>query len=243
MSARRALQMRGPQVYKGNVSGKQVNFDNLSKLPGFKRQQGMKMPVGPLMPRQAAFVQKPFLPWWIALIIPLLILIGIILWLLWPRNITVPDVRPQADVRAAEKILKDKKLRLDKTDKKVVADKAQIGKILDQAPSPGKKVKEGTGVTVVVGVGNGKVEVPDLKGKSIKDVSTLLPEAEARTRGDQAPGRGPGVHRPYVGYDLDEAYVAIARQRVAESQASGILAPTDPPPRRQLAPPPMRDGW
>ena len=170
------LQMRGPQVYKGNVSGKQVNFDNLSKLPGFKRQQGMKMPVGPLMPRQAAFVQKPFLPWWIALIIPLLILIGIILWLLWPRNITVPDVRPQADVRAAEKILKDKKLRLDKTDKKVVTDKAQIGKILDQAPSPGKKVKENTGVTVIVGVGNGKVEVPDLKGKTIKDVSTLLPK-------------------------------------------------------------------
>ena len=170
------LQMRGPQVYKGNVSGKQVNFDNLSKLPGFKRQQGMKMPVGPLMPRQAAFVQKPFLPWWIALIIPLLILIGIILWLLWPRNITVPDVRPQADVRAAEKILKDKKLRFDKTDKKVVTDKAQIGKILDQAPSPGKKVKENTGVTVIVGVGNGKVEVPDLKGKTIKDVSTLLPK-------------------------------------------------------------------
>ena len=45
--------------------------------------------------------------------------------------------------------------------------------------------------------------------------------------------------RRYIGYDLDEAYVAIARQRVAESEASGILAPTDPPPRRQLAPPPI----
>jgi site-specific DNA-methyltransferase (adenine-specific) len=43
--------------------------------------------------------------------------------------------------------------------------------------------------------------------------------------------------RRYVGYDLDEAYVAIARRRVGELEISDALAPTDPPPRRQIVPP------
>jgi len=45
--------------------------------------------------------------------------------------------------------------------------------------------------------------------------------------------------RRYVGYDLDEEYVAIARRRVAEIETPGPLASADPPPRRQIAPPPL----
>ena len=43
--------------------------------------------------------------------------------------------------------------------------------------------------------------------------------------------------RRYVGYDLDEAYVAIARRRVGELETVDTLAATDPPPRRQIVPP------
>lgn len=40
--------------------------------------------------------------------------------------------------------------------------------------------------------------------------------------------------RRYVGYDLDEGYVAIARQRVTEIETPSSPVPTGPPPRRQI---------
>lgn len=49
------------------------------------------------------------------------------------------------------------------------------------------------------------------------------------------------LHRRYVGYDLDEAYVAIARRRVAEIQTPEERDQTSAGRRRQVAPPPEID--
>ncbi|MGH9182971.1 MAG: DNA-methyltransferase [Acidimicrobiales bacterium] len=49
------------------------------------------------------------------------------------------------------------------------------------------------------------------------------------------------LHRRYVGYDLDDAYVQIARRRVAEALVPDDAVPTDRPLRRELAAAPLED--
>ena len=42
---------------------------------------------GPLLPTQAVFRQKPWLPWWVAIVIPLLLLLALLLFLFLPKNV------------------------------------------------------------------------------------------------------------------------------------------------------------
>jgi beta-lactam-binding protein with PASTA domain len=181
--------VHGPQVYKPNVQvgpgginvqkpsfrGPQMrpqnfNLSNL-KMPG---RQAPPAVTGPLLPTQAVFRQKPWLPWWVAIVIPLLLLLALLLFLFLPKNATVPDVVGKPSAFEAEQLITDAKLKLAPGTKEKVDPKVPPGTVVSQTPAAGESAEEGSEVTILVAVGNGKVAVPDLVGKTPGDAEKLL---------------------------------------------------------------------
>jgi beta-lactam-binding protein with PASTA domain len=114
--------------------------------------------------RPGVFVQRPWIPWWVPIALPLLLLAAVMLWLLLPNNTTVPDVTKASTVFEAQKLLDDAKLKLSpQMQQRRVAD-ARPGAIIDQTPAAGDEVEEGSEVTLLVAVGSGKRTVPNLVG-------------------------------------------------------------------------------
>ena len=171
----RAPQMRGPQLKQQNL-----RLDQL-KMPS--RGQAPPPVSAPLLPTQAVFRQKSWLPWWVAVVVPLLAVLAGILFLLLPKNVTVPDVVGSQSAFAAEKKITEAGLVLNPSQKEqVVKDAKQIGTVLEQTPSAGEKAQKGTTqVSIVVGIGDGKIEVPKIAGlqldaaeKKLRDSSLTL---------------------------------------------------------------------
>ena len=73
------------------------------------------------MPNQVVFRHKAWLPWWIALLIPLLLLLALLLFLFLPRNVVVPDVTGTKSAFEAEKKLTKAQLKLAPTPKEKVS--------------------------------------------------------------------------------------------------------------------------
>ena len=71
------------------------------KAPG----GGAPTPQMPLMPNQVVFRHKAWLPWWVALLIPLLLLLALLLFLFLPKNVVVPEVTGAKSAFEAEKKL------------------------------------------------------------------------------------------------------------------------------------------
>ena len=86
-----------------------LNLNQL-KMPGRRRRA--PPPTGPLLPTQAVFRQKPWLPWWVAIVIPLLALLALLLFLFLPKNAEVPDVVGKKSAFEAEKAITEAELRL-----------------------------------------------------------------------------------------------------------------------------------
>ena len=63
----------------------------------------------------ATFVQRPYLPWWLAVIIPLLAAALLLLLMLLPDHVRVPRVIGAPNVAAAQKLLEKEDLRLHPT--------------------------------------------------------------------------------------------------------------------------------
>ena len=57
------------------------------------------------MPNQVVFRHKAWLPWWIALLLPLLLLLALLLFLFLPKNVVVPEVTGAKSTFEAEKKL------------------------------------------------------------------------------------------------------------------------------------------
>src|SRR5215218_6222758 len=165
--------VRGPQVAGGGMHGMNVNLDRL-KMPG----AGAPAITGPLLPSQAVFRQKPWLPWWVAIVIPLLALLALLLFLFLPKNVTVPDVVGKPSAFEAEKSITEAKLKLAAQTKEKVDPKVPPGTVVSQTPKAGETVEEGAEVTLLVAVGNGKVEVPNLTGKTPGDAEKVLRKAK-----------------------------------------------------------------
>ena len=65
------------------------------------------MDLSTLLPTQAVFRQKAWLPWWLAILLPLLLMLALFLFLLMPKNTTVPKLKGLESVSAAEQKLVD----------------------------------------------------------------------------------------------------------------------------------------
>jgi beta-lactam-binding protein with PASTA domain len=179
----RQPQVRGPRVQAPRLKQQNLRLDQL-KMPS--RGAGAPPPSGPLLPTQAVFRQKPWLPWWVAIVIPLLLLLALLLFLFLPKNVEVPDVVGKKSVFEAEKAITEAGLRLAPQTKEKVDAKVPPGTVLSQTPTAGETVKKDSEVAVLVAVGNGKVTVPDLTGKTPGDAEKALRE-EGLTLGQTTP--------------------------------------------------------
>ena len=130
----------------------------------------------PLLPSQGIFRQKAWLPWWLIPVAIALAALAVILYLMLPKNVVVPDLVGQKSTFDAEKKLTDANLKLASTPKEKVDTKAPPGSIVGQTPAAGKKAKKDSEVTVLVAVGDGKITVPKIVGLSLADAETALRE-------------------------------------------------------------------
>jgi beta-lactam-binding protein with PASTA domain len=170
--------MRAPSVRGPRMQQKNIRLDQL-KIPS--RGGGAPPPVtGPLLPTQAVFRQKSWLPWWIAVVVPLLALLALLLFLLLPKNAAVPNVVGQKSAFDAEKLITKAGLTLNPQQKTaVVKDAKKVGFVLDQTPKAGEKAEKGkTQVSVVIGIGNGQIEVPKVVGLDLAGAEKTLRESK-----------------------------------------------------------------
>jgi beta-lactam-binding protein with PASTA domain len=143
-------------------------------------------PAAPLLPSQGVFRQKAWLPWWLIPILGLLALLAVLLFMLMPKNVTVPDVVGSASAFDAEKTLTKAELEVaPKTDEKVTKD-AKPGTVIGQDPPAGEKAEKGSAVTLQIAIGNGKVTVPDITGKTASQAEQALRKAKL-TLGQASP--------------------------------------------------------
>lgn len=164
--------LRAPQLHQVDLSNRIPGLD-LNQLRG----QPGDVEVPPLPPTQVAFRQKAWLPWWLAIVVPLLIALLILLYLLWPRTVDVPKVIGSPSVFAAQQKLEDKGLKLDPNVQKVARPSAKPGTVIGQAPKPGKTVDKGSTIAIQVAVGTGSIEVPNIVDQTLPDAEKTLREA------------------------------------------------------------------
>ena len=126
------------------------------------------------IPRHGVMVQKPWLPWWILIAIPLIVVGIVALLALRPEKpVVVPDVTKAENVFEAEKLLKEAGLELGDVTEEAAAE-ATPGSILDQTPAAGEEVDKGSTVEIKVAVGTGEAEVPKIVGLTLAKADETL---------------------------------------------------------------------
>ncbi len=163
-------QMQGPQL-------KQMNVD-MNSLRGKLGSSGGGSPSAPLLPSQAVFKQLPWLPWWLVPVAITLAATAVLLYMLLPRNVVVPDLVGTKSTFEAEKTLHDAELKLAPVTKPRVDRGAPIGSVVDQVPAAGEKTEKDSEVTVLVAVGSREVTVPELTGLTLSDADAALRRAD-----------------------------------------------------------------
>ncbi len=207
----KAPQLQGPQM--GSFNASQLKPGQI-KMPG---RGGAAQPMVPLMPTQAVFRQKAWLPWWLIPLLALLLLLLIFLYTLLPKNVVVPKVVGQPSAFKAEEKLVKAELKLDPNKKEKVDAKAVPGTVLEQTPEAGAKAEKGTPVTILVAVGTGKVTVPDITKKTAGDAEKLL-RAKKLTLGQASP-------QPIDPKKLIESQIPAAGEAVKAGTAVNIFYP------------------
>jgi len=134
-----------------------------------RRFQVLAAPIGVASPTPqpaptGIFRQKPWLPWWLAVAVPVSVALAIALISLLPKQATVPNLKGAANVFAAQKLLNAAGFQLAPRTSTVVDPSKQPGTIADQSPRAGTKAKRGSAVTVAVYTGTGRVAVPSVLG-------------------------------------------------------------------------------
>jgi beta-lactam-binding protein with PASTA domain len=169
------LNVRAPDVRGPNFQGVNLRRPTLGlralRMPD--RAQAPQAPSAPLLPTQAIFRQKPWLPWWLAIVAPLLLLLALLLFLLLPKNVEVPDVRGAQTAFDAEKQLIAADLVLGDKEE-LPSSKAKPGTVIDQSPGAGESAKKGSPVSVQIAVSNNDTSVPKLAGKTLAEADTVL---------------------------------------------------------------------
>jgi beta-lactam-binding protein with PASTA domain len=131
---------------------------------------------GPVPPRMGTYRQRPWLPWWMSFVGPLLAAAVVVVIMLLPKQTVVPNLKGQPSAFAAQKVLNKIGLKLGKTTSRVDP-KQKPGSVVDQSPSAGGKAKKGTVVDVIVVTGTGKATVPAIVGLPLGVAQQKLIEA------------------------------------------------------------------
>ena len=134
-----------------------------------RRFQVLATPIGvasaaPPLPPTGTFRQKPWLPWWLAVVAPVAVAVVIAIISLLPKQAAVPNLKGAANVFAAQKLLNAAGLQLAPRTNAVVDPTKTPGSIADQSPRAGTKAKRGSAVAVAVYTGTGRVAVPSVLG-------------------------------------------------------------------------------
>jgi beta-lactam-binding protein with PASTA domain len=166
--------VRMPSVRGGEFQGVNLRRPTLGlkalRQPGHAAAPAVSN--APLLPTQAIFRQKGWLPWWLAIVVPLVALLALALFLLLPTNVEVPDVRGSETVFAAEKKLIAAGLQVKEKENRPSEEKP--GTVLDQSPGPGESVRKGSPVSLEVAVGTGDKIVPKLAGLTLAEADKRL---------------------------------------------------------------------
>jgi beta-lactam-binding protein with PASTA domain len=126
--------------------------------------------------RQAVLRQRPWLPWWLLLLVPLIVL-GIVLYLLLrPTDVTVPRVVGDSSAFAAEQQLQARGLTLAPSPQTRVDTHVKPGAVIGQTPPAGRRVRKGSAISILVATGTGKVKVPGVAGDTIARADSILTE-------------------------------------------------------------------
>ena len=134
-----------------------------------RRIQVTATPAGseqPQAPRTAVYRQRAWLPWWLAIVAPLVALLAVAVILLLPKKTTVPNLTKAASVFAAQKLLNEAGLKLSPQIGQVTKPGAATGAIVEQSPAAGKHVKKGSLVSIEVAAGSGTDTVPSVIGQT-----------------------------------------------------------------------------
>jgi beta-lactam-binding protein with PASTA domain len=125
-------------------------------------------------PAPGVFRQKPWLPWWLAIVVPIVIAALVLFLVTRPKQTSVPNLTKATSVFAAQKLVSDAGLKLSPQVGQVKKPGAQPGAIVDQAPAAGKHVKKGTLVSVQVAVSSSSAKVPSVVGRTPVAADQLL---------------------------------------------------------------------
>jgi beta-lactam-binding protein with PASTA domain len=128
------------------------------------------------LPQSGMFVQKAWIPYWVLMLVPLLLIAAIAAYLLWPRTSDVPDLTGK-QLFAAQELLDEAGLVLgNQTDKPT--DEVAPGTILTQSPKAGEEIDEGAAVSIERAVATGRGTVPNLVGMTLAEADQAASKAE-----------------------------------------------------------------
>ena len=137
--------------------------------PQDRQFQVTAAPVGvetPSPPRMAVFRQRPWLPWWLAIAVPVVAALAVLAIKLMPKQAVIPNLKGQPSVFAAQKLLNKGGFVLAPKPVTVANASKPAGSIADQSPAAGTKAKKGTVVTLKIYTGTGKATVPNVVGET-----------------------------------------------------------------------------
>jgi beta-lactam-binding protein with PASTA domain len=127
-------------------------------------------------PPPVTFRQRSWLPWWLAVVAPLVAAAAVLALLLLPKQTTVPDLTHK-NFAAAQKLLFAAGLKPLLPIGQVNAPGVPTGLVVVQRPPAGQKVKRGSAVLIDVAVGPSKVPVPNLVGVTVATATQELHDA------------------------------------------------------------------
>ncbi|HUO72197.1 MAG TPA: PASTA domain-containing protein [Solirubrobacteraceae bacterium] len=113
---------------------------------------------------RAVYRQRAWLPWWLAVVAPIVAAVAAALILLAPKQTVVPNLTQAQNVFDAQKLADKAGVTLSPQVDLVQNASAKPGSIVDQSPGPGTHVKRGTIVSIQVAKGSGTVKVPSVAG-------------------------------------------------------------------------------
>jgi len=130
----------------------------------------------PLPPRPGVFRQRSWLPWWVAVVVPVAAAIAVAALLLIPKKVTVPDLTKASSRFEVEQALTKAHLN-PVPNVETVTSGGKPGTIVAQTPTAGSKVRSGTRVSIQMVVGSSAVQVPSVVGKKVQAAASVLDAA------------------------------------------------------------------
>jgi beta-lactam-binding protein with PASTA domain len=179
-------------------------------------------PVGdeqPRPPRTVTYRQRSWLPWWLAVVAPLIAVAVVAVVLLMPKQTVVPNLKKANGSFAAGAVLRAAGLKLSPQIGQTMDPTAPVGSIVKQDPVAGTKVKRGSTVSIEVAVGAMKVTVPPVVG-----VSPATAALELKAAGLQL-----GTVSPTNDAANVASQIPAAGMMVAKGSPVALFLPPPPP--------------